>query len=76
MPTELLAQFQKAKSKQDKHDAAVEHSLSLCRELQAEGVDEFHLYTLNQSALAYEIGAELLGTGASRDDKGKESAAA
>jgi methylenetetrahydrofolate reductase (NADPH) len=76
MPTELLAQFQKAKSKQDKHDAAVEHSLSLCRELQAEGVDEFHLYTLNQSALAYEIGTELLGSEADKTDKAAASAAA
>jgi methylenetetrahydrofolate reductase (NADPH) len=76
MPTELLAQFRHAKSRGDKHEAAVEQCLTLCRELEAEGVDEFHLYTLNQSALAYEIGAELLGTGASRDDKGKESAAA
>lgn len=76
MPTTLLSQFQKAKSSEDKHEAAVAHSLALCHELQAEGVDEFHLYTLNQSALAYEVGSELLGSATDRVTKAKESAAA
>jgi methylenetetrahydrofolate reductase (NADPH) len=76
MPTGLLTQFRQATSKEAKHEAAVEHCLSLCHELQAEGVDEFHLYTLNQSALAYEIGSELLGSGADRAEKATESAAA
>jgi methylenetetrahydrofolate reductase (NADPH) len=76
VPTELLSQFQHAKSQEDKHKAAVEQCLSLCRELEAEGVDEFHLYTLNQSALAYEIGSELLGSGPARTGKASESAAA
>lgn len=76
MPTQLLAQFQKAKSSEDKHEAAVAHSLALCHKLQAEGVDEFHLYTLNQSALAYEIGSELLGSATDGAKSAKESAAA
>ncbi|MDB4222404.1 methylenetetrahydrofolate reductase [Granulosicoccus sp.] len=76
VPSKLLTQFQKAVSPEDKHEAAVTHCLSLCQKLQAEGVDEFHLYTLNQSALAYEIGSELLGSGAGRAGKAGESAAA
>lgn len=76
IPAELLTQFEKAKSATDKRNAAVEHCLSLCSELKAEGVDEFHLYTLNQSDLAYEIGAELLGLASDRTGKPAESAAA
>lgn len=76
MPKELLEQFGAFKSAEDKHEAAVTHGLALCQELQTEGVDEFHLYTLNQSALAYDIGTELLSTGAGASAAATESAAA
>ena len=76
MPDELLAFFQLAKTAEDKRKAAVEHCLELCANLTSEGVDEFHLYTLNQSDLAYEIGSELLGLASIQTEKERKTAAA
>ena len=39
---------------------AATHSAELCRRLQAEGVDEFHFYTLNRAELTWAI-CRLLG---------------
>jgi len=36
----------------------------MCEKLRQEGVDDFHIYTLNQYALAYEVGASILGVNA------------
>ncbi|MFK8078019.1 MAG: methylenetetrahydrofolate reductase [Granulosicoccus sp.] len=63
MSPDLAKQFSGAQTKADKHELAVEHSLKLCQTLMAEGVDAFHIYTLNQSALAYDISAQLLSAG-------------
>ena len=60
---DVAKQFNAGHTKADKHELAVEHSLKLCQTLMAEGVDAFHIYTLNQSALAYDISAELLSAG-------------
>lgn len=61
LPSKQLIQFQQAKSCEDKHQAAVAHSLALCHKLRLEGVDEFHFYSLNQAALTHEIVTRLRG---------------
>jgi len=61
IPNSILERFKLATSMQDRHKLGVEHSVELCDRLREEGVDEFHLYTLNQHALAYDIGANILG---------------
>ncbi len=72
----VAKQFEGASHAVDKHRAAVEHSLKLCNALRCEGVDQFHVYTLNQSALAYDISAELLGVGARSKEPESVGAAA
>lgn len=57
----VIAQFEGATSAESRYTAAVEQCVSLCEQLVTEGVDEFHLYTLNQSPLAYAVSTELLG---------------
>lgn len=57
----LVQRFEKATTESSKVTAAIEHSVELCNELRREGVDEFHLYTLNQAPLSYAVGCELLG---------------
>jgi len=61
VPPELVRQFNAATSDKQRHQLAIEHCVDLCKTLQKEGVDQFHLYTLNQSELAYEVSCELLG---------------
>lgn len=57
----VVAQFEGATTAESRNAAAVEQCVSMCETLIAEGVDEFHLYTLNQAPLAYAVSAELLG---------------
>jgi len=61
VPAALVEHFNKATTVKDRRDAAVEQCVKLCNTLAGEGVDEFHLYTLNQSTLSYAVGCELSG---------------
>ena len=61
VPPSLAKRFAAAQSATSKHARAIEHCVDLCKTLQSEGVEEFHLYTLNQSDLSYEVSKELLG---------------
>ena len=60
VPEELVALFSKATNPQAAFDCAVEQCVGLVQSLHREGVESFHLYTLNQSKLAYEISSQLL----------------
>ena len=61
VPAALARRFDGVTDPVGRRERAVEESVELCRALGREGVDEFHLYTLNQSALARAIAVELLG---------------
>ena len=61
VPPALIELFQNTDSEASRHQRAIEHAVDLCRTLQAEGVDDFHLYTLNQSNLSHEVSKELMG---------------
>lgn len=61
VPPALVEQFRKATTDEEKHSLSLEHCVDLCKTLQSEGVDSFHLYTLNQSNLSFEVSQELLG---------------
>jgi len=61
VPTSLIEKFKNAGTEDARRQVAIEQCVSLCRELEGEGVDEFHLYTLNQSNLSFAVGSELLG---------------
>jgi len=65
VPAWLVAKFDRYRhDKQAMQDFALEHALELCNALQSEGVNDFHIYTLNQSTLAYSLGQGLLGSAA------------
>jgi len=61
VPEALIERFKSATSEQAARSMAIEHCVDLCQSLQHEGVENFHLYTLNQSDLSYEVAKELLG---------------
>lgn len=61
VPMHLINSFKGATTAESRRSAAIEQCVSLCEELRREGVDEFHLYTLNQSDLSYAISCELSG---------------
>jgi len=61
VPASLVERFANEASASGKHQLAIEHCVDLCTTLQREGVDDFHMYTLNQSNLAYEVSQALLG---------------
>ena len=61
VPARLAARFERESDPDARRRLAVEECITLCRHLEREGVDEFHLYTLNQATLARPIAAELLG---------------
>lgn len=68
VPEKLLRQFEQSRGHAAaEHLQAVEHAVSLCERLQREGVSDFHFYTLNQSALCFDItlalGAEIARCG-------------
>lgn len=60
VPENLYERFGKANTVESRRTIAVEHCVELCQQLQREGVDEFHLYTLNQAPLAYAVTQELM----------------
>ncbi len=60
VPAWLEARFAPlADDPQGHHAAAVETAVSFCRRLQGEGVDGFHIYTLNKADLTIDICREL-----------------
>ncbi len=61
VPPDLIARFQTATTADSQHALAIEQCVELCSTLKAEGVDDFHIYTLNQSTLAYSVSKALLG---------------
>jgi len=61
VPSALVERFSFATTAAEKTDLAVEHSVQLCQQLQREGVNDFHLYTLNQSELSLKIHRAWLG---------------
>lgn len=70
VPEALIARFRAARSDKEQQKISLEHCVALCTTLQEEGVDAFHMYTLNQSTLSHEVAKELLGV-----DAGKVAAA-
>ncbi len=63
VPDSLISRFNAAPNKESVARLAVEHGVTLIRELQREGVEHFHIYTLNQSSLSYKMVRELKGKG-------------
>ena len=61
VPSSLIERFQTARTDDSRLQLAIDQCVALCRELESEGVNEFHLYTLNQATLSLAIGSELLG---------------
>lgn len=61
VPRGLIERFENAADAQSKASLAVEHSAELCHALHREGVNEFHIYTLNQSALSFRLAQALTG---------------
>lgn len=61
VPDSLISRFAKAADKESAAALAVAHSVELIHALNSEGVEHFHVYTLNQSALAYRIVSQLKG---------------
>ena len=60
VPAWLVAKFDKCGTNEAAHHAlALDLASELCETLQAEGVNDFHIYTLNQSNLAYSLGKRL-----------------
>ena len=66
VPEALVARFSRERDAGARHALAVEQCVELCRALEREGVDAFHLYTLNRSELAHPIAVELLGADGAR----------
>ena len=62
VPDALVQRFGKAQGASAAQACAVEHSVELIDSLHREGVDHFHLYTLNQSTLSYRICKALDGS--------------
>lgn len=62
VPRALLERFGAERDAAGREALAVEQCVNLCRTLAREGVDAFHLYTLNRSNLAHAVAVELLGT--------------
>lgn len=62
VPDDVAALFREhANDAAASHQYAVAHCVNLCEQLQAEGVEDFHFYTLNQSNLAHEVTRVMLG---------------
>ncbi|MEZ5535321.1 MAG: methylenetetrahydrofolate reductase [Thiolinea sp.] len=47
----------------EQRQIGIEHATQLCETLHAEGVNEFHFYTLNLPNLSFEVARNLLGQG-------------
>jgi len=65
VPTALIERFNSTNSEHTAQQMAIDHCVDLCQTLRHEGVEKFHLYTLNQSDLSYEVAKSLLGVEAS-----------
>jgi len=63
VPASIVKRFNAATDPQSRRSLAIEQCVELCRQLRKEGVNDFHLYTLNQSDLAYAVSRELCGQG-------------
>ncbi|ASJ74630.1 methylenetetrahydrofolate reductase [Granulosicoccus antarcticus] len=61
VPDHLIERFGRATTEESRYSAAVEQCVNLCQRLRQEGVNEFHLYTLNQSTLSSAVSTELMG---------------
>lgn len=59
VPAAMVRRFESAGDAASKTELAVEQSAELCQALQAEGVSDFHIYTLNQSALSFRLARAL-----------------
>lgn len=63
VPASVVSQFERCgDSDESKRELSLELSTQLCEELRKEGVNDFHIYTLNQSTLAYSLGKRLMGS--------------
>jgi len=60
VPSALIERFTKMKTSECKRELAVDECVSLCEKLQTEGVNDFHIYTLNQAEPAYAVASELV----------------
>lgn len=65
VPENLIKRFSTATTPEAKFEMGVEQCVELCSSLRREGVDEFHLYTLNQWPLTAAVTTELRGKTAS-----------
>ena len=61
VPNALIERFNSANTEHVAQEMSIEHCVDLCQSLKHEGVEKFHLYTLNQSDLSYEVAKSLLG---------------
>lgn len=61
VPDALVSRFKKAADPKSAENCAVDHCVELIESLNKEGVESFHLYTLNQSTLSYRVCSELSG---------------
>jgi methylenetetrahydrofolate reductase (NADPH) len=74
VPPWLEARFAPLADKPEAHhEAAVEAAVSFCRRLQGEGVDGFHIYTINRADLTIDICREM---GWASEERLAEAAAA
>lgn len=62
VPQALVERFEKVLQAESRNQLAVEQSTKLCQALQREGVNEFHIYTLNQAGLSFSLAQALCGT--------------
>lgn len=60
VPEKLFTRFGKANDDSSRKEVAIEQCVELCQHLRREGVNEFHVYTLNQSVLPYAVSRELM----------------
>jgi len=61
VPKTLIDSFNQYNDKASLQQLAIEQAVTLCHTLHREGVNEFHLYTMNQSDLAWHVGCLLKG---------------
>ena len=66
VPRRLSERFARATDERDRERIAIEECVTLCGTLAREGVDAFHLYTLNRSALSRAVVEALGGSGGVR----------
>ncbi len=63
VPASIVRRFEACGgNRSSQQELALDVSTELCETLQREGVNDFHIYTLNQSSLAYSLGKRLRGT--------------